>query len=65
MSPVIPGLMATAIVWRFLLTAALLGTLTSTIFLFMVFAAALRYRKVARAARTRLPHGFQFLLFLG
>jgi ceramide glucosyltransferase len=51
MSPVIPGLMATAIVWRILITAALLGTLTSTIFLFMVLAAAVRYRKRAREAR--------------
>ena len=51
MSPVTPGLMATAIVWRILLTAALLGTLTSTIFLFMVMAAAVRYRRRARQAR--------------
>ena len=51
MSLVIPGLMATAIVWRILLTAALLGTLTSTIFLFMVLAAAVRYRRRARQAR--------------
>src|SRR3954454_1979008 len=51
MSPVTSGLMATAILWRFLLTAALLGTLTSTIFLFMVLAAAIRYRNRAREAR--------------
>ena len=51
MSLVIPGLMATVLVWRILLTAALLGTLTSTIFLFMVFAAALRYRQQAKQAR--------------
>jgi ceramide glucosyltransferase len=51
MSLVIPGLMATAMVWRILLTAALLGTLTSTIFLFMVFTAAVRYRGRARRAR--------------
>src|SRR6266568_3559211 len=51
MSPVIPGLMATAFVWRVLLTAALLGTLTSTIFLLLVLAAAVRYRQRAQAAR--------------
>lgn len=51
MSLVTPGLMATAIVWRILLTAALLGTLTSTIFLFMVMAAAVRYRRRARQAQ--------------
>src|SRR6185295_2931388 len=50
MSPIF-ALMATAIVWQFFLTLALMGTFTSTIFLFMVMAAAVRYRRLAKIAR--------------
>jgi ceramide glucosyltransferase len=45
-----PGLLGPALFWRVLLAVALLGTLTSTIFLGMVLAAARRYKRLARAA---------------
>jgi ceramide glucosyltransferase len=38
------GLLASMFVWRLLLTLALLGTLSSTIFLILALAAAVRYR---------------------
>lgn len=46
-----PGLLGLALFWRVLLAVALLGTLTSTIFLGMVLAAARRYKRLARAAK--------------
>ena len=52
MSIVTPRLQATAVGWHLLLTLALLGTITSTIFLLMVIAAAFRYRDLARKAKT-------------
>ena len=52
MSPYIFALLAITNVWRLLLTISLLGTLTSTVFLFMVMAAAARYR--VRSSRERL-----------
>ncbi len=51
MAIVFPGLPATALFWQVLLALALLGTASSTIFLFLVLAAATRYRRLARAAR--------------
>jgi ceramide glucosyltransferase len=51
MSLVTPGLLATAFFGRVLLAAALLGSISSTIFLFMVLVAARRYRRLARAAK--------------
>jgi ceramide glucosyltransferase len=50
MSLVTPGLLASTLVWRVLLAAALLGTISSTIFLIMVLVAARRYRHMARTA---------------
>ncbi|HEY7099245.1 MAG TPA: bacteriohopanetetrol glucosamine biosynthesis glycosyltransferase HpnI [Terriglobales bacterium] len=44
MSAFIFAMLAITNVWRLLLTIALLGTLTSTVFLFMVMVAAVRYR---------------------
>jgi ceramide glucosyltransferase len=49
MSPVIAS-PAIGIAWRVVLVVALLGTVTSTIFLLMVLAAVVRYRRVASAA---------------
>ncbi|MBZ5649188.1 MAG: glycosyltransferase [Acidobacteriia bacterium] len=42
---------AAALVWHVLLAIALLGIFSSTIFLFMVLVAAIRWRRVARAAQ--------------
>jgi len=51
MSMLTPGLLATAVVWRVLLTIALIGSVSSTIFLFLALAAAWRFRRLAQAAR--------------
>lgn len=53
MSLVAPGLLVTVVFWRVLLAAALLGSLSSTIFLVMVLVAAWRYRRLAHAGRNR------------
>ena len=50
MTYVLPGLAVAAPVWEVLLGVALLGTASSTIFLFLVLAAAWRYRREARTA---------------
>jgi ceramide glucosyltransferase len=50
MSIVIPGPLAT-IFWRVILTIALVGSISSTVFLFLVAAAALRYRRLACTKR--------------
>ena len=50
MSLSISGLPASVLLWGVLLVVGLLGSITSTIFLFMVMAAAGRYRRNARAA---------------
>ena len=42
---------AASLLWHVLLGIALLGTFSSTIFLFMVLIAAMRWRRGARAAR--------------
>jgi len=52
MSMLTPGLLAAAVVWRILLTVALIGSVSSAIFLFLALAAAWRYRRVAQAARS-------------
>jgi ceramide glucosyltransferase len=52
MSLLTPGLLAAAVVWRILLTVALIGSVSSTIFLLLVLAAAWRYRRLAQAARS-------------
>lgn len=51
MSVPTPVLLATAVVWRILLTVALIGSVSSAIFLFLALAAAWRYRRLAQAAR--------------
>jgi ceramide glucosyltransferase len=51
MSIVTPGLPATVMVWRVFLIVAIAGSLSSTIFLIMVLAAARRYLRLARRAR--------------
>src|SRR2546423_5969343 len=51
MTNVMPGLAAAVWVWQVLLGIALLGTASSTTFLFLLFAAALRYRREARASQ--------------
>ncbi len=51
MSMASPGLLAAAVIWRVFLTLALVGTLSSTVFLGMVLVAAWRYRRLAQAAR--------------
>ena len=42
---------AIAVVWDVLMGVAILGVCSSTIFLFMVLAAAIRWRSAARAAQ--------------
>lgn len=54
MSVLTPGLLATAVIWRILFTIALIGSASSTVFLFLVLAAAWRYRGLARAARSSI-----------
>ena len=51
MTNVLPGLAAAAPVWQVLLGVALLGTASSTTFLFLLLAAAWRYRREARRSR--------------
>jgi ceramide glucosyltransferase len=46
----VAGLLAPVLLWRALLVLALVGTASSTVFLFLVLAAAARYRRLARAA---------------
>lgn len=53
MSTVLPGLLATTVIWRVCLTLALVGTLSSTVFLGMVLVAAWRYRRRAQVASHR------------
>ena len=53
MSMITPSLLATAVIWRVLLGMALLGSLSSTIFLIMVLVASRRYVRLARTARER------------
>ena len=53
MSTVLPGLLATTVIWRVFLTTALVGTLSSTVFLGMVLVAAWRYRRRAQVAGHR------------
>lgn len=45
------GLEAPVLLWRVLLVLALLGTASSAVFLFLVLAAAVRYRRLARRAQ--------------
>ncbi len=47
----IVGAVSAAWVWRVVLALALLGTLTSTVFLCMVLVASTRYRRLAQAAK--------------
>ena len=51
MSITTPSLLAIAVIWRALLTIAIAGSLSSTIFLIMVLAASRRYLRLARRAR--------------
>jgi len=51
MSIITPGVLATIMVWRVFLIVAIAGSLSSTIFLIMVLAAARRYLRLARRAR--------------
>ena len=51
MSIITPSVLATIMVWRVFLIVAIAGSLSSTIFLIMVLAAARRYLRLARRAR--------------
>src|SRR5216110_1071012 len=50
MPTISPGLLAGGIFWRALLTIAMVGTLSSNIFLVLVLVAALRFHRIARSA---------------
>ena len=50
MSMITPSLLATALVWRALLTAAVAGSVSSTVFLIMVLFASRRYLRLAQTA---------------
>jgi ceramide glucosyltransferase len=52
MSMLTLGLLAADVVWRILLAVALIGSVSSTIFLLLVLAAAWRYRHPAQPARS-------------
>jgi ceramide glucosyltransferase len=53
MNTMLAWMPSTAAAWQVLLALALLGTISSTVFLGLVIAAALRYRRMARAARNQ------------
>ena len=51
MGTVVAGPLAATFIWRALLTLAILGVLSSTVFLALVIIAAIRYQRTARDAR--------------